>query len=263
MIRVYAAKQVGDVSYFVNDLTTLYCILDDEMIIHSKHSEFNPRTGKKDYYISLSRSMTAAPKRNKKKWKYGIIIDGDKLSEHYHIEPYSFAGNSLEHTNSFRIKYLVSYNDNTYALNFVNWPTIPIDRQTFEYIKDLILSQPDEFNSSHKLIYQDGGKRRVNGHLIDEKFTYNVQHGDSGKLLSADTLPGNVRSQLIKGPSTNEFEERVWTDKYPYLDIKGCIKGIIVPRSEFKDIHHPNDSIMSDILDILDRISNSYDVIYY
>lgn len=263
MIRIYAAKQVGQLSYFVDDLTVLYCILDDEMIIHSKHKEFNPRTNKEDYYVSLSRSMTAAPKRNKKRWKYGVIIDGDQLSEHYHIEPYSFAGNSFEHTKSFRVKYLVSYDDNTYALSLVNWPTIKIDRSAFESIKELILSQPDEFNRSHKLIYQDGGKRRVNGHLIDEKFTYDVQHGDSGQLLSNGNLPDSVRGQLIKGPSTNEFEERVWTGKYSYVDLKGCIQGIVVPRSEFRNVNESNNDIMEDILNLLDTNYTSYDVIYY
>lgn len=90
--KIVASKQVGDVSYLVGDLEILYNVVKDEVILGSKKPEKNPRTGKSENYVSLSRNYTSAALRNNSRWKYGVLLDGDKLSDHYHIEPISYAG---------------------------------------------------------------------------------------------------------------------------------------------------------------------------
>lgn len=265
MLRVYAAKQVGDLSYLVGDLSVLYDIIKYQRIKHSRNPELNPKTGKKSYYISLSRNLTAAALRNSKRWRYGVILDGNMLSNKYHIEPFSFTGFNLNRGSNLRVKYLVLYDDGSCKLNLVHWPTIDISRKTFDYIKNLILSQDDEFNRAHKLVVQEGGKRRVEGHLIVEKYLYNVQHGDSGRLLAdAEDLPTEVKYQLTKGKSTNEYEERIWmSESEEYLDIRKCIKGIVMPKDEFDDFETDDNPDVSAIREALDEIRQNYTVTYY
>ena len=90
--KILASKQVGEVSYLVGDLQILYNVVKDEVILGSKKPEKNPRTGKLENYVSLSRNYTSAALRNNSRWKYGVLLDGDKLSDHYHIEPISYVG---------------------------------------------------------------------------------------------------------------------------------------------------------------------------
>lgn len=101
MQSVLANKQVGDLSYFVNSLATLTQIISTENMMSSEKLErnYNVKPSKLSRYVSFSRSMADTPKRNPKRWKYGLITDGDKLSNKYHIEPYSFVGTSLAHGN--------------------------------------------------------------------------------------------------------------------------------------------------------------------
>lgn len=262
MMRIYSAKQVGDLSYFVKDLNIFYNIILYQRIKQSNNLELNPRTGKKSYYVSLSRSMTAAAIRNNKRWKYGIVVDGNKLSNRYHIEPFSFTGSSLNQGQQLRVKTLTSYDDGECKLTLVNWPTMTISSETYDFIKNLIESQDDEFNRSHKLVYQDAGKRKVNGHIIKEKYNYNVKHGDSGKLLSDVKLPSEILMQLTKGENTNEYEERVWTSS-EYINISGCIKGIILPKSEISDFESDDREMIADIREVLDTDYDSYSIQYY
>jgi hypothetical protein len=262
MNKIYGAKQVGRVSYFVDNLGILETIIEENRIKKSNGTEVNPRTGQEEYYVSLSRSMTAAAIRNNKRWRYGLILDGDTLSERYAIEPYSFAGNNINNQKGFRIKTLVSYNNGTYVLSMVNWPTIEIDFDTFSYLKNEIESQSDEFNRAHKLEHQVGGKRKVRGALIDEKFNYGVKHGDGGQILKGE-LPGSVQTQLLKGSGTNEYEERIWCRQYPHINIANSIRGIIVPKKEIPDLETDTDPLLSAIRDLLDERCNGYDIVYY
>lgn len=263
MFRIYAAKQVGDVSYLVKDWSVFYDILENQHIKRSKAMELNPRTRKKSYYVSLSRNFTAAALRNNTRWRYGVVIDGDKLSNRYHIEPFSFTGANLNNGGKIGIKDLTAYDDGTYKLRLVNWPAMPISRETFDFIESLILSQSDEFNKSHKLVIQDGGKRRVAGRMIEKKYNYNVKHGDGCRLLvNVDKLPGEITTFLTKDPRTNEYEERIWTSD-EYIDISKCIKGIIIPRSEIPDFESSDFADIVQVRDILDSMYREYTITYY
>lgn len=263
MAKIFAAKQVGRLSYFVGNLSTFYTVITTQKIKQSNKAEYNPRTKKKENYVSLSRSISAAPSRNNTRWRYGITIDGDHLSDRYHIEPFSFMGSALNRGAKIGIKDMTLYDDGSCRLRLVNWPAMSISRNTFDYIENLILSQPEKFNSEHKLQIQDGGKRRVNGHLIEKKYNYNVQHGDGSVLLShVDKIPDEITTMLTKGENTNEYEERVWTSSN-FLDISGCITGVIVPKSEIPDFETSDNKIITLIRDFLDEKYGDYKITYY
>ena len=73
------SKQVGNLSYYVSNINTLVQIIEQGEIWTSKSKEYNSRLKKKMNFVSTSRDMFAAPKRNNNRWKYGIIIDGDGI----------------------------------------------------------------------------------------------------------------------------------------------------------------------------------------
>lgn len=85
-------KQVGPVSYMCETGQILNAILTDMEILRSRKPEKNPATKKPQYYVSLSRDLTSAARRNNERWRFGVVLDGDKLSDRYHISPVSYAG---------------------------------------------------------------------------------------------------------------------------------------------------------------------------
>ena len=227
MIRLVEEKQVGIVSYFVDKPYVLDTILTTDQILRSRKPEYNPNTKRNQHYVSLSRNLLSASSRNSTRWKYGIIIDGTKLSNRYNIEPHSYVG-STTIKSSVRVKYITHYDDDTYVLNLVNFPTLQISRRTYEKIKEEIENLPDDVKQLKKLQYQSAGKRRVGGRLILEKYLFNVPQG--GLTITDKDYPELV-SQLQKESSINETEERIWLNSPGYfINIKGCIKGVILPK---------------------------------
>lgn len=220
-------KQVGNVSYFVSDPLHLINIIEDEQILRSRKEEYNPKTNKKQFYVSLSRNMTATAKRNSSRWIYGVIIDGTLLSNRYNIEPVSYMG-SVTIKSSVSVKYIVAYDNDTYYLNLVNFPTIEISRANYNKIKEEIENLPEDFKTLKKLVYQSEGKRAVRGAKIKEKYLFNVPSG--GLRLTTKTYP-DIISSLQKDPNINEFEERIWLKNSElFVNIKGCIEKILLPK---------------------------------
>ncbi len=262
MDTIVASKQIGDLSYFCKHFTTICNIIEKEHIFTGSSEELNPNTGKKSKYVSFSRNMTAAALRNNKRWIYGVKVDGTRLSDRYHIEPFSFTGSVID-KGGLRIKELVKYDTGECKLTLVNWSPMWVSSKVFDYFENLILQQSEDFNTSHKLFIQEGGKRRNQGRLIDTKYTYKVRHGDSGKLISSfDSLPDYVKYVFLKGKSTNEYEERLWTSRN-YIDISGCIKGIILPKSQFRDFETSNEHDSRILRNICDEVLREYTITYY
>lgn len=223
------SKQVGNLSYYVSNINTLVQIIKQGEIWTSKNQEYNTKLKKKMNFVSTSRDMIAAPKRNNKRWKYGIIIDGDFLSNKYHIEPFSFAGNALQYsTASFRVKELRAYDNGTYKLSMVNWPTIQISKSVFDSIKNSIENMPEELKTKKKLQVTDAGKRMIGGVKLVKKYLFNVPTG--GLLLTKDILK-DISSEFTKGEGVNEREERIWSDT-DVININGCIVGVLLPKQD-------------------------------
>lgn len=254
MIKLVEEKQVGDVPYFVSDPLVLEKIINTEQILRSRKTEYNPKTKKQQYYVSLSRNMTSATTRNSGRWTYGIIIDGTKLSNRYTIDPYSYMGSTPIKT-SVRVKYITAYENGTYILNLVNFPTVNISRTTYERIKQEIEGLPEEVKQLKKLQYQQGGKRVVNGTRIKEKYLFNVPQG--GIMLTDKTYP-DIITMLSKESSLNEQEERIWLKGSEYfIDINGCVKAVILP----KRMKTNPDEFEIELLDFV--MNNNMNILWY
>lgn len=232
MIPILEEKQVGDVSYFVATLPVLESILTDEKILHSTKQELNPNTGKKQYYISTSRSMTDAAKRNNKRWRFGIVVDGTKLSNRYSIQPYSYAGTNLDYSD-LRVKYINAYDNGTYTLNLVNLPTFEISKKVYDMIVKEIENMPEDLKNKKNLQHNIGGKKTVGGRKRTEQYLFNVKTG--GLKLTYKKFP-ELSNIITKHTAMNETEERIWIpDNKNFIDIKSCIKAVILPKKLTED----------------------------
>ena len=227
---IYSAKQIGDVSYCVDGPEVLFNILDSGRIWLSRNEEFNPNVGHKDHYVSLGRDLTKAIRRNSKRWNCGVIIDGNVLSENYHIEPYSYSGTILENNpQGLRIKYAVSYDDGTYAINFVNWPTFIVSKKLFDFVVTQIDNLSEDIKSKKHFEHLNGAKRRnKNGQKYIDKYIFNVKTGDGGLIMK--NAPDWVKAEIQTNDKASEAEERIWAKNYRSINISNSVKGIIVPE---------------------------------
>ena len=261
MIKLVEAKQVGRVSYMTDSINTIANIIEAQRI-RSSRPEYNPKQRKNMQYVSLSRNMTSAANRNANRWKYGIIIDGDKLSNRYSIEPFSFAGNAIIKGDRFRLKTLTLYDDGICSMYLVNWGTKIISRQLYNKLEEIILNLPQDVKDLKKLTVKNGGARKVNGHKIEKQYYFNVKTG--GFNITSEML-GNVSSELLKNQSIDEQEERIWTDK-PSINISGTILGIILPGNEIKNKEEfetsKNENIQI-LRKVISKVNPNYEIIFY
>ena len=224
---ILESKQVGNISYMFDDIDILDVIVSSELIKSSQRKEKNPHTGKLERFVSFSRNLTSAAFRNNSRWKYGIIVDGTKLSDRYSINPVSYVG-SISNTSGLKIKYIAAYNNNTYVANFVNWSTTPISKEVYNRLKEYIESLPEDVKQLKKLTYTGEGTRVVKGRKLKEKYLFNVPTGSP--KLSYNNFP-ELYTLLTKDNSFNETEERVWCGDKLYISVRDCIIGIIMPKS--------------------------------
>lgn len=224
------SKQVGPICYLVEELADFSNILRTESLYTSDRGELPYPTKR---HVSLTRDWRNQASKSKK-WKYGIMIDGDKLSNRYHIEPYSYVGTEYSYGGnlSLEIKYLVSYDNNRYRVAFVNWGTYFISKEFFEELERRVLEWPD--NSKAKLEIQKGGKIKVPGvgGKIVIKYLYNTKQG--GVPIKITDIPRDLFKDMSKTTNFNEREERIWTDNTT-IDISKMIKGIVIPKNEISE----------------------------
>lgn len=246
---IYAAKQVGEISYCVSDPVTLAKIIKSEEIWWSNNIEYNANTYKKQYSISFGRDLLAAPKRSPKKWGFGLILNGDKLSEHNKFQTYSYAGTVMgTGVGKFAIGKLTEYNDGTYAMSIVKWRTVEITKKLYDYF----LSQLNSISDKYQIKLKHGSRKNNEGKMIKDQYTIGSMYGDSGTLIR--DAPEWVRAEISNLAGVHETEERIWNEDFKFnksyklkkgedsiprpdtnLDISGCIIGIILPKPKDKD----------------------------
>lgn len=236
-VIIMAAKQVGDLSYFTSDLDHLINIIDSGLIKSSNKAELNPKTNKNQYSISFSRNMTAAARRNPRRWSVGIILNGDMLSNRYHLEPYSYASTAFNRGNVLVVKELKSYDNGTYTLSLVHWPTLEISKKLFDGIEDIILNLSDSDKQKMKLEISEGKQPR-GGRKVLVRYNFNRPQG--GPKLNSNNLSNALSSELFHHTAMNEEEERIWLNNLSLIDISGCIKGIIVPKNMYNEMLDPD-----------------------
>lgn len=227
----------------VDTVSILSTIIHTEVIKVSNKPEKGYSDNKLHYYVSFMRSLDKAS-RNSGRWKYGIQIDGTKLSDKYSIVPYSFAGNSIRRTKRYyRVKYLASYDDGTYVLQLVDWPVMSIPKPIYDDIVAAIKSDVEGINDKKHLTISPG-KRAYRGRTIITKYLYDVPTG--GIALNEDTVSASTLNYLLKHTNLNETEERIWVldSSKPYINIHNCITGYIAPEGDTA----LEDAIAEDIL---------------
>ena len=173
-MNILGGKQVGPLYYMVKDVSVLEAIMKQNAIRTSLKAEPQSKGGSKYHYISFMRDLTKAD-RNPGRWIYGIRIDGDKLSDRYRIQPYSYSGNAVK-CNFFRIKTLTKYDNGECTLSLVNWPTISIPEDVFDELEDLILTDSQGLNQVKKLEIKEN-KRAYKGKAAIKQYNYNVKTG--------------------------------------------------------------------------------------
>lgn len=221
------SKQVGQLSCMVGDIQTLISILLYERINSSRVKERNPRSGKMERSVSTSRVIDSQPKRNPNRWKYGVILDGDTLSNKYRICPYSYAGTAFQRGANLAVKYVAKYEGDLYYLQLVKWPKMQISKQLYQAIVDIMESQSCEFKDKKGYAHLGegrvyAGKRRL------ELYSYKSPYG--GVRLNSEMLPNNYRD-IAHNLHTEEFEERIWVGDADHISISNCVVGVIVPKS--------------------------------
>lgn len=225
---IYESKQVGPVSYMVEYLDVLQKIVETELIRSSTKPELNPVTRRKQKYVSLSRHLYSAGQRNAKRWKYGVILDGDKLSNKYNITPFSYAGATFNTGTSVRVKYIAAYDNNTYVLSLINWATFPISKQLYTKITNEIEAMPEDVKELKRLVHTGVGKVTRGGRKLIEKYLFDVPVG--GLQISLKNYP-EISSALLKSEGMNETEERIWLKDNSFtITIKNCITGLVLPK---------------------------------
>lgn len=259
---ILSAKQVGNVAYWTKTATDLYSILETGQIYYGKNSEYNEKSSKSEKSISFTRDFMHPHFRNPNRWKFAVILDGSKLSERYHIEPYSYSGQELpKNGRRFKIKTLTSYKNNTATISLVGFRTVSISLNLFNVLKNEIDNLDDEIKTTKKLGHQTEGKRKTHGTFISEKYTFNSPVGDGGYIL--ENTSQNVRIALSKELQSedlfDETEERIW-NRYNEVNISSSVIGLILPedsRDEFE-----NEQINA-CIDLLKSKYHSSNVQYY
>ena len=223
-MKIYASKNYPTLSYMVSNQDILYKILSTQTIATSP-DETNKNSNQR--HVCLSRDLTSAAKRNSTRWKYGILLDGSKLTDRYKISPYSYANVEFNSSRkSLVVKTLTLYDTGECTLTLLNHPTKQIPKRLYDEIREMIITDSQGLNDVKHLVVSTG-TRRVNGRMIVEKFLYNVPTG--GIRLSSKTLSESGQMLLTKHTNLNETEERLYTESY-IIDISGCIDGIIIPN---------------------------------
>ena len=231
MKLIFENKQVGMLAYFVGSLDVFENILTTNKIVHSRSKELNYNTNKSNYSISFSRDFDSPHRRNPKKWRFGVIVDGDELSNKYEIIPVSYTGVVFQKS-GMCVKCITAYDNNTFSLQFVNWKSFPISEKIFNSIKQEILNMSDAKKDRCGLVIQTEGKRTVNGRRISEKYLFTRKY--EGLTLTSQKYP-ELTASISKLPAVNEFEERIWVINKKFIDIKGTVCGVILPNNMTED----------------------------
>lgn len=271
-----AAKTIpGLLRYFVAHIETLAAVVERERIQTSNGESKKPSegmvNGKKLPFVSFSHQLFSHAYRRGSSWKYGVIVNQDKLEQkvqtlkNVHIED-----NYVHENKSSRVFGAAKLSDGT--------EIIVTSYGHFEM--DLNDTKRKALGDISKTGYYEKVKDSFNTRLEAEKEKYADNHAKSvtaesfyctevpeviQRYLKVDTdvlegfllvdrrqatgvrfvdicndVPG-LFDYLQDHTTLNEGELRVWLPKdEKYLDISGCIAGIVLP-SNYKESNLDNE----------------------
>lgn len=215
---ILASKQFYELSYFTSKVEAFAIIMSTQQIRLSKNPEYDLNRGDNKFrYASFSRDLLAAPKRNPRKWRFGVILDGELLTDRYSFMSFSYAGVALRKGDMLKIEWIIYDVDDKGELKLFGRKPISISKS----LAQTIISTA--FLKQYKV------KR-----LSDGRTKYYTNNSDIATFIS-DIITKNQYAELTRSQSLNEYEERIWNHNEnerfigEYVDISGCVKGIIIP----------------------------------
>jgi hypothetical protein len=278
---ILSGKQLGDVVYMCESLFAVRNILKSGEIKMTSKKEKSLRTGKPEYFTSLTRNFKSLVSQNPTRWRDGIILDGNKLSDTYAVDSINFAGYNMLHqesprTGNFKIRQITRWPSRC-TIHLVGWSNeMSVSLDSYLDIRHVCLDELSEADKERCRMELSEGKRRVHGEKFIERIKFNTPGGSPANIfkLLRHTTNSEI-SQLV-----NQFEERIHGPKSkseasaprfmsrnvesipgPVVHIDRCVKGLVINSED--ELNHPD--IMSSIEEILFSKYNleDYDCIEY
>ena len=250
---VVASKQVGDVYYMCESLVALKLILQSGEIKMSSKKEKSIKINKPEYFTSLTRNFKPLVAQKPARWRDGIILDGNKLSENYSIDAYSFSGWNMENqtkaSGKFKISQITRWPSRC-MVKFIGWSKeIQISFDAYEDIRRVCLTEIPESYQKKCRLEVSHGKRKRNGEIFIERLKFNTPGGSPSNIFQY--MKDSTRSELAQ--VTNQYEERIHGPQstseggkrfrstqadsleLPVVHIANCVKGVILNSDDAAD----------------------------
>lgn len=237
---ILASKQFYELSYFADTVVAFGTIITTKQIRLSTKPEYDPNMNNNKYrYTSFSRDLLAAPKRNPSKWRFGVILDGELLTDRYSFISFSYAGVALYKGDMLKIEYIIYDKDGKGELKLFGRSPIYISNA----LAQSIISKGDFSRYRFEQIMTD----------VHKYYTKNRRIA----IYISDIISNRQYAEITKSSSLNEYEERIWNhnknerfmtnENHKYINILGCIKGFVLPMDlKMKECNVVN-SILMDV----------------
>lgn len=274
-IELNEGKNVGYISYGIknsNDdspIRVLDYILQSDKIKSSVAQEKLYPGSDKDAFVSTSRDYLSHIKNNSQR-PVGIILDGNKLSNKYKINPINWATLEFDKdTSRLSIKYMYEFTnlDNpsqkVYKVQFDNYGAFFVEKEIFEILEKIMqyYNATETVNRSNEKTTLGATKGFIGDHGIGKRgknasmpydgkwvrtkgYFYNVQRGGGVNISkrTLDTYRDRLKqdgidlndhifiSKLVHNRVLDETEERLIQDAIFVYDSKSYTKDGIIRK---------------------------------
>lgn len=266
---IVARKQIGQVYYMCESLFALRNILRSGEIKMSSKKEKPINTNKPEYFTSLTRNFKSLVAQKPNKWRDGIILDGDKLSDNYSVDPINFVGTSAENQQGPQGKLKISqitHWPSRCMIRFVGWTKeLKISLSAYSQIKEACLNDLSDTERQKCRLKISQGKRNRGGEKFIERLKFDTPGGSPPSIFTylSDAVISELSTvanqyeerihgpQNLAGPTPQRFRSRnVDTLNLPVVHIGKCVKGIVVNSEDAEN--YPE--IVSELTELLESL---------
>lgn len=227
-ISVNSGKNIDDLYHFTKTFESFIAICDSLVINPGSTTEAGPRHTKSDF-ISFTRDKNMIL-HNGNRYVAGFILNGDLLTDQNNTEPISYIGYNLNNnTNAIRLRTITSYDDGTYTMYIQPFGSLNISKKVYTVLANILDSLP-ESTKQDKHMEISTGKRRVNGHMIVQKYHIKSPNGVSINVKHYPELAEIIR-EITVNERVNENEERIWNRD---INIKRALKGVYIRKDQLQ-----------------------------
>lgn len=269
MIRLNAGSYKGKLFTFCSSMTKIRNMVTEGVMMSLQEPTMY---GRKKYdrtgygeteYVSFTHSPSTITQAGEPRWKYGLVVDGDKLNDTWSLRPYFYNGNRGEKSVYFYqddngdcwVRSVIGTYKKISENDFYELLELYLDKSRIKskeiecfYEHDPLCPDPKEkvyvitFNNLDRILDEEEQKElEKKKKIIEEKKEKGIEPSDedlAGMLepTSLYKLPGIVYQMFTR--SGYESEERLYPRKRDggfrdKLDMKRAIVGVIVPDVEY------------------------------